>query len=97
MEANNCRVDLKEMPALPPGDLHPGTVALFGREFNIAQRTPEWYLARKSLITASDCAAALSIKPFAGFKGNVRQEALESKFRTWAGNIFCAHGQVRIQ
>ena len=38
----------------------------------IAQRTPEWYRARKTLITASEAAAALDIKPFATFSGSPR-------------------------
>lgn len=69
------------------------TAALFARTFNVPQRTPEWYEARKGLITASDAAAAIGVRPFASYSGDVRREALVQKLGGWAGNIYCSHGQ----
>jgi len=58
--------------------LHPEVYKLFQR-VQYAQRTPEWYEVRKGLMTASDVAGALGIKPFASFKGDPRQELLMKK------------------
>ena len=41
-----------------------------------AQRTPEWYEVRKSLMTASNAAAAIGIKPYDSFRGDPRQECI---------------------
>ena len=58
------------------------------------QRTPEWYEARRGLITASDAAAALGIKPFASYKGCPRAELLKKKLENRPFfNIFVEHGQ----
>lgn len=73
--------------------LHPSTRALFAREFNVAQRTERWYAERKKLITASDAASALGIKPFSSYKGDIRAEALQQKLGGWRGNVYCSHGQ----
>jgi putative phage-type endonuclease len=59
-----------------------------------AQRTPEWYAVRRGLLTASDAAAALDIKPYASYRGSVRQEVLQRKVANEPmNNIFVAHGQ----
>jgi len=58
--------------------LHPRVVDLFKKP-QYAQRTPEWYEVRKSLMTASESSAALGIKPFAGFKGCPREDLLMKK------------------
>lgn len=42
-----------------------------------AQRTPEWYEVRKSLMTASNAAAALRIKPYESFRGDPREECIK--------------------
>jgi putative phage-type endonuclease len=52
-----------------------------------AQRTPEWYAARGDLITASDAAAALDIKPYETYKGSPRAELLKRKAGTSTANI----------
>lgn len=74
-------------------DVDPRVVALFGRE-QIPQRTEPWYEARRKLVTASEAAAVLEIKPFAGYKGSPRQHLLETKRNPKPfSNIFTEHGQ----
>ena len=58
--------------------LHPRVDQLLQRK-QYPQRTPEWYEVRKGLMTASEAAGALGIKPFEGFKGNPREELLFKK------------------
>lgn len=58
--------------------LHPSVVALFARP-QWAQRTPEWYAVRRGLLTASDAAAALGVRPFAGYRGDPRADLLRRK------------------
>jgi len=60
------------------GPLDPKVERLFSR-LQYAQRTPEWYAVRRGLITASEAAAALGIKPFVGFKGSPRDELMNTK------------------
>lgn len=43
------------------------------------QRTPEWHAIRGTLITASDAAAALDIKPYEGFRGSPREDLMKKK------------------
>lgn len=58
------------------------------------QRTPAWYERRKTLMTASNVAAALSIKPFASFQGDPRREAINQiVYGTFKGNVATRHGQ----
>jgi putative phage-type endonuclease len=63
----------------------------------IPQRTPEWYRMRKTMITASEVAAALDIKPFASYAGSPRAFLLEEKRKTVESsgidNVFTRHGQ----
>ena len=71
---------------------HPKVTALFGRR-QYAQRTPEWYEVRRGLLTASDAAAALDIKPYASYRGSARAELLQKKLANAPmNNIFVAHG-----
>lgn len=44
-----------------------------------AQRTPEWYAVRETLITASDAAAALEIPPYPSFNKCPREELMKKK------------------
>jgi putative phage-type endonuclease len=60
------------------GNIHPKVQSLYTR-LQYAQRTPEWYEVRRGLITASEAAAAMGIKPFAGFKGCPREELMQTK------------------
>jgi len=62
-------------------NLHPYVVKLFQKP-QYAQRTPEWYEVRKTLMTASESSAALGIKPFAGFRGCPREDLLMKKLNT---------------
>ena len=58
------------------------------------QRTPAWYDRRKTLMTASNVAAALSIKPFDSFQGDPREEAINQiVYGTFKGNVATRHGQ----
>lgn len=72
--------------------MDPRVSALLARP-QLVQRTPEWYEARRELITASDCAAALGIKPYASYKGCPRSELLTKKLENRPFfNIFVEHG-----
>jgi putative phage-type endonuclease len=73
-------------------DLPPRVQALFGRD-QYEQRTPAWYEVRRELLTASDAAAALDVKPFASFRGSARAELLRKKLANEPlNNVFVAHG-----
>jgi putative phage-type endonuclease len=57
------------------------------------QRTPEWYEVRRGLMTASNAASALGIKPFASFTGDVKRDAIENiVHRKFKGNVATRHG-----
>lgn len=74
-------------------ECHPKTAALLARE-QFVQRTPEWLAARRELLTASDAASALDIKPYASYRGSSRAELLRKKVSdTPLNNMFVAHGQ----
>lgn len=75
-------------------DIHPQVKVLM-RRTQYAQRTPEWYEVRKDLLTASDAAAALRIKPFASYSGCPRDELMQRKLGAteFRGNRFTRHGQ----
>lgn len=73
--------------------IHPKAVALLGRE-QWTQRTPEWYAIRRELLTASDAAGALDIKPYPSYRGSIRAETIKRKVcNTSINNMFVAHGQ----
>lgn len=73
--------------------LHPSTRLLLERT-QIQQRTPEWYAVRRGLLTASDAAGALGIKPFATFKSCPRAECLQKKLdNVFLANAAVVHGQ----
>lgn len=74
--------------------MHPAVVELL-RCRQWAQRTPEWYEIRRSLLTASDVAGALDIKPFKSYKGSPRADLLVKKLENKPfHNMFVAHGQA---
>lgn len=79
-------------PALPVQ--HPKTAALLARE-QFVQRSPEWFAVRRDLLTASDAASALDIKPYPTYRGSSREELLRKKIGKEAplANAFVAHGQ----
>lgn len=72
---------------------HPKTLALLARE-QFVQRTPEWFAVRRDLLTASDAASALDVKPYASYRGSSRAELLRRKAgpEVPMNNIFMAHG-----
>ena len=73
--------------------MHPKVVELLTRR-QWAQRTPEWYEIRRTLLTASDVAGALDVKPFKSYKGSPRADLLVKKLENRPfGNMFTAHGQ----
>jgi putative phage-type endonuclease len=73
--------------------MHPSVEALLTRQ-QWAQRTPEWYEVRRSLLTASDAAAALGIKPFASYAGCPKADLLKKKLDNLPfSNIYTQHGQ----
>lgn len=72
---------------------HPKVADLLTRR-QWAQRTPEWYEIRRSLLTASDVAGALDIKPYASYRGSPRTDLLKKKLENKPfSNMFTAHGQ----
>lgn len=73
--------------------MHPAVQRLLERP-QIEQRTPAWYEARRTLLTASDAAAILGVKPFASYKGNPRDECMTKKLENKPfSNVFVRHGQ----
>lgn len=57
------------------------------------QRTPAWYEVRRGLMTASNAAAALGIKPFDSFTGDPREDAIQNiVYRKFKGNVATRHG-----
>lgn len=73
--------------------MHPRTAALLARE-HVTQRTPEWFAVRRELLTASDAASALDIKPYASYRGSSRGELLRRKVANAPiANMFVVHGQ----
>jgi len=81
-------------PATHSRQIHPQTKYLATVK-QYEQRTPAWYDRRKTLMTASNVAAALYIKPFASFQGCPRQEAIKQiVYGTFKGNVATRHGQA---
>ncbi len=77
----------------PPPGQHPATRRLLARE-QWVQRTPEWFSIRRELLTASDAASALDIKPYPSFRGSSRAELLRKKVSNApVNNMFVTHGQ----
>ena len=58
--------------------LHPNVARLLNVK-QYAQRSEEWDDIRKGLLTASDVASALDIKPYETFSGSPRLELLKKK------------------
>ncbi len=59
-----------------------------------AQRTPEWYEVRKTLLTASDAAAALGVPPYKSYPGDPRRDLLTKKLENRPlNNVYVLHGQ----
>jgi putative phage-type endonuclease len=74
-------------------EVSPAVQRLLAQE-QYQQRTPQWYAVRDTMLTASDVAAALDIKPFDSFSGSPRKELLKKKLSPTAhfSNAFTAHG-----
>lgn len=74
-------------------DVHPRAAALLRRE-QWVQRTPEWHEARRDMLTASDAAAALGVKPYKSYRGDTRVELVRKKVSNeFVNNMFVIHGQ----
>ena len=73
--------------------VHAATTRLLAQP-QYEQRTPEWFAVRRGLLTASDAAMALGIKPYATYRGCARTEAMRRKLdNTFVSNAAVAHGQ----
>jgi len=80
------------MATTTPSHYHPCVVQLLARP-QYEQRTPIWYETRRSLITASDAAAAIGVKPYDSYRGCPRAEALLKKVENKKlNNQFVRHG-----
>lgn len=89
---------------LPPGTDVSKLDSRVRRLFEIPQppqRSAEWLAMRIGVLTASDAAAALDIKPFASFSGSPRADLLKKKaqqsagIQTFQGNKFTQHASLR--
>lgn len=58
-----------------------------------AQRTPEWYAVRNDLLTASDAAAALGIRPYESYRQDPREELMKRKL----GLVASSYGSAAMQ
>ena len=78
--------------------LHPKVLKV-QQQPRIEQRSPAWYDIRGRLLTASDVAAALGIKPFETYTGDARKDLIRKKAEQaigivkFQGNDATRHGQ----
>lgn len=76
-------------------EIHPRVQYLLQRP-QIQQRSPEWFAIRKGLVTASEVASVLDIKPFESYQGSPRALLLQEKRQPLGegiDNVFTRHGQ----
>lgn len=67
-----------QLDIAPTDQPHPRIQSLLDQPgASIPQRSPEWFARRKLYLTASNCAGALGIKPYASYKGNARLELMQ--------------------
>lgn len=74
--------------------MHPKVEELLKRP-QYEQRSPEWFAVRENLLTASDAAAALDVKPYASFAKSARAELMKKKVSPEEhpfSTIYTAHG-----
>lgn len=87
------------LPCVPEGvpkeyTIHPQVMRLISTP-QFAQRTEPWYERRKTLMTASNVASALSIPPFDSFRGCPRQHGIEQLVSgSFKGNVATRHGTL---
>ena len=87
-------MSLPRLPdSLPAGyTVHPQVLKLIATPQYI-QRTPEWYEVRKGLMTASNAAAALGIKPYDSFRGDPKAACIDQIVSgSFKGNAATRHG-----
>jgi putative phage-type endonuclease len=87
-------MSLPKLPDNLPANyvVHPRVLELINTE-QFVQRTPEWYERRKTLMTASNAAGAIGIKPFESFRGDAREDCLRNLVSgSFKGNIATQHG-----
>ena len=87
-------MSLPSLPdTLPHGfTVHPQVLKLIATPQYI-QRTPEWYEVRKGLMTASNAAAALGIKPYDSFRGDPKAACIDQIVSgSFKGNAATRHG-----
>lgn len=79
----------------------PDNIKRLHKRVQYRQKSDEWFAVRKTLITASEVASVLDIKPFASYKGSPRTELMKNKLAKCFGqddahksgsNPFCEHG-----
>lgn len=79
--------------------MHP-SVEKVQKQPRIEQRSDGWYVTRGRLLTASDAASALDIKPFSTYYGSPKNELVRRKaeqavgINTFTGNTATEHGQA---
>lgn len=79
-----------------PQQVHPRIQKLLDQP-SFPQRSPEWFEQRKKYLTASSCAAALDIKPYASYRGSPRLELMQKlkvPDETPFSNRFTDHGNL---
>ena len=104
MRTASLRIAEKFTPSATTRDIsvftHPRVLALLNENKAVAQRSPEWFAERNTLLTASDVAAAIGQNPY-----QTRQELLTRKLHnrlgitssatsmSKMGMIACEHGE----
>ena len=76
-------------------NIHPRVLKLLSLGQGHEQKSAEWLAMRRELLTASDAAAALGIKPYPSFSGSPRSDLMRRKL---SNATFCsaatAHGNA---
>ena len=74
--------------------IHPQVLRLIElNKLSPPQRTPEWYAMRQTMMTASNAASALGIKPYASYSGDIRNDTIKQiVYGTFKGNAATQHG-----
>ena len=78
---------------LPPKIIHPNVLKLFFKP-RVVQRTEEWLEMRKSVLTASDAAAALGINPYQSRNTLLRKKIMPlSTNKEYSPSFACEWGK----
>jgi putative phage-type endonuclease len=75
--------------------VHPQVARLLARGRGYEQKSAEWLALRRELLTASDAAAALNIKPYKSFSGSPREDLMRRKLSNATfSSAMTAHGNL---